>query len=152
MEVLSLDHVDLTVADLEASTGFYDRVLVALGFSRVDHPSYVAWSNGRMNVGLRAAAAGDREAGFRRDRPGLHHLALRALARSDVDELHDFLRANGFPVLDPPAEYPEYGPGYYAVFFADPDGMKLELVHFPWGHWRRVQTDGHDPRPRRAKP
>jgi glyoxylase I family protein len=32
-------------------------------------------------------------------------------------------------VLDAPREYPEYVPGYYAVFFADPDGIKLELVH-----------------------
>ncbi len=37
----------------------------------------------------------------------------------------------GITVLDPPAEYPEYGPQYYAVFFADPDGMKLEVVHEP---------------------
>ena len=33
--------------------------------------------------------------------------------------------------LDPPAEYPLYAPGYYAVFFADPDGLKLEFVHMP---------------------
>ena len=33
-------------------------------------------------------------------------------------------------ILDPPQEY-AYTPGYYAVFFADPDGMKLELVHIP---------------------
>ena len=33
--------------------------------------------------------------------------------------------------LDPPAEYPQYALGYYAVFFADPDGLKLEFVHMP---------------------
>jgi hypothetical protein len=33
--------------------------------------------------------------------------------------------------LDPPAEYPRYNPGYYAVFFIDPDGLKLEYVHAP---------------------
>ena len=54
------------------------------------------------------------------------------------------------PILDAPAEYPQYGPNYYAVFFADPDGMKLELVHFPWGYWRTVQRDGSDARPRYA--
>ena len=37
----------------------------------------------------------------------------------------------GATVLDPPAEYPQYGPGYYAVFFADPDGIKLECVYLP---------------------
>jgi glyoxylase I family protein len=34
-------------------------------------------------------------------------------------------------ILDPPTEYPAYGAGYYAVFFADPDGLKLEFVHYP---------------------
>ena len=47
-------------------------------------------------------------------------------------------------VLDAPAEYPEYGEDYYAVFFADPDGMKLELVHYPWGYWKRVLREGAD--------
>ena len=37
----------------------------------------------------------------------------------------------GGTILDSPREYPEYVPGYYAVFFADPDGIKLELVHIP---------------------
>lgn len=148
MQALGLDHVDLSVGDLERSTGYYGLVLGALGFSRVQHPSYVAFSNGRMNVGLRPAPPEHRAAGHERLRPGLHHLALRALARRDVDDLHDFLLEHELPVLDAPAEYPQYGPDYYAVFFADPDGLKLELVHFPWGYWRRVQEGGGDPRPR----
>ena len=37
----------------------------------------------------------------------------------------------GARVLDPPAEYPAYAPGYYAVFFGDPDGIKLEVAHIP---------------------
>ena len=36
------------------------------------------------------------------------------------------------------------------LFFADPDGLKLEVVHFPWGYWRRVQESGRDERPRDA--
>ena len=58
MEVLALGHMDLTTTDLEPSTRFYALVLGALGFPRVEHPSYVAFSNGRMNVGLRQAAPG----------------------------------------------------------------------------------------------
>ena len=148
MEVLGLDHIDLTTTDLVRSTGFYALVLGALGFSRVEHPTYVAFSNGRMNLGLRQAAPG----GPANDRShaGFHHLALRARERSGVDELHRLLLENDITVLDAPAEYPEYGPDYYAVFFSDPDGLKLELVHFPWGYWRRVQTEGRDERPRYA--
>jgi catechol 2,3-dioxygenase-like lactoylglutathione lyase family enzyme len=119
---------------------------------RVAHESYVAWGNGHMNIGLRAATAEQRSVPFERTRAGLHHLALRARSRDDVDRLHAFLVRNGITVLDPPAAYPQYGPGYYAVFFSDPDGMKLEVVHFPWGYWRRVQERGDDERPRDARP
>ena len=38
------------------------------------------------------------------------------------------LRGIGATILDAPADYPRYGPTYYAVFFADPDGLKLEYV------------------------
>ena len=47
-----------------------------------------------------------------------------------VDRVHELLVALGADVLDAPAEY-DYNPGYYAVFFRDPDGFKLEVVHLP---------------------
>jgi predicted lactoylglutathione lyase len=75
-------------------------------------------------------------------------LAWTAESRDDVDRLHKRLLEIGAANLDPPADYPRYGEGYYAVFFADPDGMKLEVVHMPWGYWKRAMTDGTDPRPR----
>lgn len=62
---------------------------------------------------------------------GLHHIAWRAESRADVDAMHDLLVGIGARVLDAPADYPEYGAGYYAVFFADPDGLKLEFVFKP---------------------
>ncbi|HEY6393900.1 MAG TPA: VOC family protein, partial [Candidatus Binataceae bacterium] len=90
----------------------------------------------------------EKDASHDRYHPGLHHLAFKAHAREDVDEFHRFLLREHLPVLDPPKEYPEYGETYYAVFFTDPDGMKLELAHFPWGYWRRAQIDSADDRPR----
>jgi catechol 2,3-dioxygenase-like lactoylglutathione lyase family enzyme len=149
MDVLGIDHIDLTVGRLDRSVAFYEAVLTTLGFSRVAHPTYVAWSNGKMTIGLREATLND--VGFDRRRAGLHHLSLRVVARDDVDRFHAFLLSSGVTVLDAPAEYPEYGADYYAVFFADPDGMKLEVVHFPWGYWRAVQRDGEDARARHAK-
>jgi glyoxylase I family protein len=53
-------------------------------------------------------------------------VAFRADSRDEVDAL-----GRDLAVLDPPRAYPEYVPGYYAVFFADPDGIKLELVYIP---------------------
>jgi catechol 2,3-dioxygenase-like lactoylglutathione lyase family enzyme len=150
IDVLAVDHLDLTVNDLERSIAFYDQVLPALGMRRIAHESYVAWGNAHVNIGLRAAATEHRHAPFDRTRAGFHHLALKARSRADVDRMHAFLVRAGLTVLDPPAEYPQYGPDYYALFFADPDGLKLELVHFPWGYWRTVQESGHDERPRAA--
>ena len=127
---IGLDHIDLTVNDLRRSEAFYARVLEALGFARFAHPvGHPSWSNGRMSLTLRAAAPESAGAPFDRYRVGLHHLAFKARERADVDALHRLLVEAGLPVLDPPAEYPEYGERYYAVFFADPDGVKLEVVY-----------------------
>jgi catechol 2,3-dioxygenase-like lactoylglutathione lyase family enzyme len=142
---LGCDHVDLSVTDLPRSIAFYETILGALGFRRVPHEEYVAWASATMMIGLRATTA---PGAFDRYRVGLHHLALRAAKRADVDRFHAFLVERAVTVLDPPREYPEYGAGYYAVFFADPDGMKLELVHMPWGYWKRAMTDGTDGRAR----
>jgi catechol 2,3-dioxygenase-like lactoylglutathione lyase family enzyme len=60
----------------------------------------------------------------------LHHFAWNADSREEVDRFHKLLLERGVEVLDPPAEY-DYEPGYYAVFFSDPDALKLELVHVP---------------------
>src|SRR4029434_9937307 len=63
----------------------------------------------------------------------------RLLVQREVLDHASARRSRARGSLEPPAEYPEYGTGYYAVFFADPDGLKLEAVHFPWGYWKRVQ-------------
>ncbi len=150
VEVFGLEHIDVTVNDLARSTIFFDKVMPALGFRRLaeDNGDDVRWGNAHMTFAIRQAEPAERGALFNRYRVGLHHLAFKAGTREAIDEFHRFLVRENLSVLDPPAEYPQYGPNYYAVFFADPDGMKLELVHFPWGHWRIAQRDGSDPRPR----
>lgn len=128
----AIHHVDLTVSELARSTAFYERVLPLLGFRRIgDVPEGPLWANAELELGLQAArkcAPHDRYA------PGLHHLAFRAPTRDAVDALHARLVELGVAVLDAPAEYPRYAPGYYAVFFADPDGLKLEYVFTPRAH------------------
>jgi catechol 2,3-dioxygenase-like lactoylglutathione lyase family enzyme len=59
---------------------------------------------------------------------GVHHLALEAPSREVVDERAEWLRARGAQIESGPGEY-DYSPGYYALFFYDPDGIKLEIVH-----------------------
>ena len=148
IEVLGVEHIDLTVNDIARSRAFYDKVLGELGFRKFEGDDYIHWANAQMTIAIREASGVHRDAQFDRYRVGLHHLALRARSRADIEAFHDFLKREKVQILDAPAEYPHYGENYYAVFFADPDGMKLELVHNPWGYWKKVQTEGHDPRPR----
>ena len=151
-EIIGIEHVDLTVNDLEKSARFYDQVFGALGFRRLEEDDAgehdLRWGNAHLTIAIRAAAPDQVGARYNRYRVGLHHLALKVRTRAQVDQFHGFLCSERITVLDAPAEYPQYGKGYYAVFFSDPDGLKLEVVHFPWGYWRRVQTDGQDERPR----
>ena len=130
----AVHHIDLTVGDLAVSAAFYDELLDFLGYRRVrGDASGIDWdlqvSGGLVcSIGLKPARS-DRV--HDRYSAGLHHLAWHAASRDDVDRLHELLLGMGARILDAPAEYPAYGAGYYALFFADPDGLKLEFVHWP---------------------
>ena len=80
------------------------------------------------SIGLREAQT--REPEVDRYRVGLHHLAIEVHSRAAVDERAAWLRKNGALLESEPQEY-TYSPGYYAVFFYDPDGLKLEILHVP---------------------
>ncbi|WP_053554440.1 VOC family protein [Sphingopyxis sp. 113P3] len=126
-------HIDLTVADKERSRVFYDAVLGFLGYRRTaDYGHGSDWDRAGApfhSIGIIEARGEGAARTHDRYSPGLHHLAWAAESREDVDALHDLLRGIGATILDPPADYPHYGPTYYAVFFADPDGLKLEFVY-----------------------
>jgi glyoxylase I family protein len=131
-----INHLDLTVSDLAVSVPFYDALLGFLGLERRDpaaggRPVWHATNERLRPFGIALCEAAPPHRGKRHDRfaPGLHHVAFHAASREDVDALHHRLPQIGAVILDPPADYPQYGPVYYAVFFADPDGLKLEFVH-----------------------
>jgi catechol 2,3-dioxygenase-like lactoylglutathione lyase family enzyme len=126
-------HVDLVVSSIERSLPFYRDLLAPLGWHRVGEVEgergETIWylSGPGTSVGLREAQA---EGEHDRYRVGLHHLAFEASSRAVVDERADWLRGRGAELESGPEEY-GYIPGYYAVFFYDPDGLKLEIVHIP---------------------
>ena len=131
----TVHHIDLNVRSLDVSKPFYHTVLGALGFElAVDRAEIVEFNlpapvgHYHCSIGLVPA---ERHTPHDRYAPGLHHLAFRALSRADVDAFYEHLVRIGATILDAPAEYPQYSPGYYAVFFVDPDGLKLEYVHKP---------------------
>ena len=78
-----------------------------------------------VELGLRDALT---TSDFDRYRVGVHHIAFEAASRDVVDERLVWVRDQGLEIENAPKEY-DYGPGYYAGFFYDPDGIKLEIVH-----------------------
>jgi glyoxylase I family protein len=126
-------HLDLVVSSIERSLPFYTDLLAPLGYHRVSEVEgergETIWyvSGPGTSVGLREAQA---EGEHDRYRVGLHHIAFEAYSRGLVDERHAWLVARGAEIESTPQEY-TYMPGYYAVFFYDPDGIKLEILHVP---------------------
>jgi glyoxylase I family protein len=131
----AIDHLDLVVTDLERSLRFYVELLRPLGYVRTaeiegeqgERVIYVGRPGGSGSVSVREAK-GDKK--YDRYDVGIHHVAFAAQSRAVVDERARWLRDNGHTIESGPEEY-GYTPGYYAVFFYDPDGIKLEILHRP---------------------
>jgi glyoxylase I family protein len=130
-----IHHLDIVVSSIERSLPFYRELLGPLGWHGL---SEVEGERGETiyyltgpgsTLGLRQATTPS-EGDYDRYRVGLHHIAFEVASRAAVDERAEGLRTHGAEIESGPEAY-WYQPGYYAVFFYDPDGLKLELVHVP---------------------
>ena len=64
----------------------------------------------------------------------MHHMAFHAEGVQDVDRIHETMVEAGAMILDAPTDYSGqqgYSRGYYAAFYADPDGLKIEVAYIP---------------------
>lgn len=137
MRSTGVHHVDLVVSSIQRSLPFYRDLLAPLGWHGVSEVEgergetirYIAGPG--TELGLREAQT-PTEGPFDRYRVGIHHLCFEAPSRAVVNERALWLRSRRAEIESGPKEY-GYTPGYYAVFFYDPDGIKLEIVHVP-GH------------------
>ncbi len=123
-----IDHVSITVVDLQRSMPFYDAVFAALGVVKVGSDDN--WAG----FGLRADAS----------QPGRSYLSIRggetlpissqrhwcfkAPSPAAVDRFHQAGLAAGGRDDGPPGLRPDYHPSYYAAFLLDPDGNRIEAV------------------------
>jgi catechol 2,3-dioxygenase-like lactoylglutathione lyase family enzyme len=134
-----IDHIQITVRDMSVAVPFYDRLMPLLGFDPerrtsavIDEHEFhvVEYTHPKLAFAITSPRSAVANAVVHRRRPGsLHHLAFRAESRAEVDRLYREVEAIGATIVSPPREYPEYvPPGYYALFFKDPDGIKYEIV------------------------
>jgi catechol 2,3-dioxygenase-like lactoylglutathione lyase family enzyme len=126
-----VDHLRLTVSDIESARAFYDPLMRSLGFAAEPRDDGgLAWgtpdAGGRTQWLILSPATRGQPHDPRS--PGLHHVAFNARDREHVDHVHAVLLTRGAEILDPPGEYADE-PDHYAVFFRDPDGLKLEVLH-----------------------
>ena len=130
VRVTGIDHIYITVSDIRRAEKFYDRVMRFLGFHKgtgpIEGEPHRHYYNRDLQLTLRPA----HEIRTPHDpyAPGLHHICLRVSDRQAVDAAARGLRRLKIEVTQPQL-YPQYGPDYYAIFFTDPDGIRLEIVN-----------------------
>ena len=121
-----IDHVSIGVRDLDQATRFYQAVLGAVGYTKLEaRPATVGfgktypefWINLRATMAPVASDCGS-------------HVGLRVRTMELVDAFHAAALAAGGTCDGAPGLRPQHGEGYYAGFVRDPDGNRLEAVTF----------------------
>ena len=130
IEIIGIDHIYIAASEIARSERFYDLAMRILGFRK----------NTFINEGERHLQYYNRHFGFvlrpaHRDRlhdplsPGLHHFCFRVEDAATVDAIAKGFAEEGVN-CSPPQLYPEYAHDYYALFFSDPDGIRLEVTNY----------------------
>jgi len=123
-----IDHVSVGVSDLAAAARFYDAVLGAIGYVKLDDREKTAgwgkpgkhsefWINARPGMKKNSPECGT-------------HICLRAPDTKSVDAFHALALQAGGTCAGAPGPRPHFGEGYYAAFITDPDGNRIEVVTF----------------------
>lgn len=139
-EITGIDHIYITVSDLRRSEDFYDRVLLeTMGFRKnkftLGGDAHIQYFNRHFGYVLRPSRS---QAGHDSRAPGLHHLCLRVDSADDVASVSTQLRCAGIDASEAKL-YPEYAPDYWATYFTDPDGIRLEVTNY-----RLERRERHD--------
>ena len=134
-----IDHIQITVKDLKKAEVFYDKLMPLLGFDLTKKSKgqvaahefeVVEYVHPLLTIGFNSPRKTFEAEDVHRRKPGsLHHLAFRADSENEIDELYIEIVKTGALIVDPPKFYPQHGKHYYALFFKDLDGIKLELVY-----------------------
>jgi catechol 2,3-dioxygenase-like lactoylglutathione lyase family enzyme len=148
VRVVNIDHISVRVSDFERSKKFYAELFAFLGFEVLDeYDDAIGWTNGKTRYWIGQADAQGKKRKYRIGDVGLHHYAFELRNRKDVDDLQAFLKKIGATIVDPAGEYYD---DYYAVFFLDPDGIKLEGMK--WGEKTRALKRKRATARKRANP
>jgi catechol 2,3-dioxygenase-like lactoylglutathione lyase family enzyme len=141
--VVGIDHLVIRVSDYETSKAFYNKLFSFLGFGISDeYEDMIGWINGKTRFWIGRADAQGQQRKYRNGDVGFHHYAFQLRSRKDVDALQAFLRdVLHADIVDPAGEYYD---DYYAVFFLDPDGLKLEGMKYGEHHAKAARAQARN--------
>ncbi len=133
-----IDHIQITVKDLDVAEKFYDKFLPIIGFdiqNKVkafieEHDFHVVeYTHELLAFAITSPRKAFKDDTINRRKPGaLHHLAFKANSRSEVDKAYQSLLEIGANIVIEPQIHPEYSDHYYAVYFKDLENIKYEIV------------------------
>ncbi|HWY35786.1 MAG TPA: VOC family protein [Nitrosopumilaceae archaeon] len=134
-----IDHIQITVKDLEIAEPFYDKLMPILGFDinrkgkgRVQKHEFdvIEYQHPLLIFGINSPREAFKEDTIHRRKPGaLHHLAFKAESREEVDKIYLQIKEIGANIVEEPKFFPQHGESYYALFFKDMEGIKYEIVY-----------------------
>ncbi|MEO5571643.1 MAG: VOC family protein [Bacteroidia bacterium] len=133
-----IDHIQITVKDLNVAEPFYDKFLSILGFdinrkskgSVAKHEfDVIEYFHPLLIFGINSPRETFKEEIIHRRKPGaIHHLAFKAESREEVDRVYQRIKEIGANIIEEPKFFPQHGENYYATFFKDLEGIKYEIV------------------------
>jgi glyoxylase I family protein len=144
IEIIGIDHIYIAVSDLRQSEKFYDKVMRILGFHKNtfmnEEEHHIQYYNRHFGFVLRPA----RSLHSKHDSlaPGLHHFCFRVEDCAAVDAIAKQFTENNVDCSSPQF-YLEYAPDYYAIFFTDPDGIRLEVTNYRQERRKRFEELKH---------
>lgn len=126
-----LDHLGITVEDLQRGIAQFDPVMSALGYERHDADGSVSWQMGDDPELILFPAREPGSGPHRHGRVGWQHLAFAVDSAEDVDRLHAVAMAAGWNAVRDPKIYARFSDRYYASFVEDDNGVRIEFMHNP---------------------
>jgi len=123
-------HTKIAVSNFKNSYLFYKDIFEKLGYKQISKKEDRAGWASPAGYGILVAQAKITSCQYKFSTPGLHHLCLKASSMSAVNQIHKLVLKKGVYVSGAPKKYPEFTDKYYAVYFADPDGIKLEVAYY----------------------
>jgi catechol 2,3-dioxygenase-like lactoylglutathione lyase family enzyme len=124
-----LHHLEIYVSNLKRTIDFWGWFLTELGYQQYQKWDYgISWKYGDTYIVFVQTEERYLDPPYHRRRVGLNHVAFHAESREQVDDITEKLKEKDVSILYSDKHPYAGGENYYAVFFEDPDRIKVELV------------------------